>query len=368
MNRSSKILRPALTLLALGLLTALVSGCSKKEGDTASGAAASPTAGGSGTAAGSGATPVPGTLPAGEGALDPAKLPAVVAEVDGAKITKDELVRGAQTAQGKAARMGQQLALTADFYKQVLDEMIADRLLQQDAKAAGYTASATEVDARLAMIKSQMPSEDAYKQVLQANGVSEERFKESLGKGIAVERYVREKLVPAIQITPDEVQAYYDGNKPLFAVPEQVHVRHILIKVEANAPAAAKEAARKKAEDLLKKVKEGGDFAQLAAANSDDQGSKARGGDLGYIPRGKSFPEFEKAAFALAKPGDVSPLVESQFGFQIIQLGDRKEPSVMQFDEVKERIGHVLQERKALESLRARVKTLRDGGKVKSYL
>jgi len=379
MNRRSKNLRCAASLAVLCLLAAAAVGCKKKDGEAdAPSSTASPTSVSSDASrpaavagpdgANTGASGAAGVLPAGEGALDTATLPAIVADVNGTKITKEELVRGAQAAQSKMARVGQRVALTPDFYKQVLDELIADRLLQQEAKAAGFSASGPEIEARLAMIKAQLPSEDAYKQVLQANGVSDQRFKESLGKGILVEKYVREKLVPSVKISDDEVRKYYDGNRPQFAVPEAVHVRHILIKVEPGAAQADRQKAKAKAEELLKKAQGGEDFGQLASQNSDDPGSKGRGGDLGFVERGKTPPAFEKAVFALAKPGDLSGVVETQVGYHIVQLGERRQPSVLEFEQVRERIGHVLQERRALETLRGRVQSLRSSGKVQTFL
>jgi parvulin-like peptidyl-prolyl isomerase len=378
MNRSAKNFRSAASLLALLLLCGATFGCNKKDGAagetpgaaaTAADGTPSPgAAGGSAEGGGQPAAALPGALPPGEGALDPATLPAVVADVNGVKITNEELKRAASAAQSKAARSGQRFALTPDFYKQVLDELVTDRVLQQDAKAAGFTVSGAEIDAQLAMVKSQLPSEDTYEKVLKANNVTEERFKESLGKGIIVQKYVRERLVPAVKVSDEEIQKFYDGNKPQFAVPEQVHVRHILVKVEPGAAPADKEKAKAKAGDLLKRAQGGEDFAQLASANSDDPGSKARGGDIGFLARGKTPPNFEKAAFSLTKPGDLSPVVESQFGYHIMQFIERKQPTVLQLDDqVKKNISRVLQERKALESLRGRVDSLRAGGKIQIF-
>src|SRR6185503_18555968 len=103
----------------------------------------------------------------------------------------------------------------------------------------------------------------------------------------------------------------------------RLHLRHILVGANAKTSPADRQKARQKAEDLLKRLKAGEDFAQLAMANSDDTGSKLKGGDLGWVTRGQTPPSFEKAAFALAKPNDLSPVVESPFGFQIVQLLER---------------------------------------------
>lgn len=111
--------------------------------------------------------------------------------------------------------------------------------------------------------------------------------------------------------------------------PEQVRARHILLKGKDDA-------ARQKAADLLTQLKNGADFAELAKTESADPGSAARGGDLGQFGRGKMVPEFEKAVFALEKPGDFADVVESQFGLHIIQLQERIPEKILSFGEVSD--------------------------------
>jgi peptidyl-prolyl cis-trans isomerase C len=310
---------------------------------------------------------VPGT-PEAAAAVDPSTLPATVADVGGSKITREELARGVQAAQAKMARVGQRVLPNLDTYRQVLDELVMDRVLQKEAKAAGIVASDAEVEAQLAMIRSRLPSPEAYKQVLAANGVSEARFKESLASGIAKQRYVETKLVPAEKVTDPEVREYYDKNRPKFVNPEAVHVRHVMVKVDQGASPADKAKAREKAEALLKRIQGGEDFAQLAQQNSDDPGSKANGGDVGWMPRGKMVPAFDKAAFALAKPGDLSPVVETEFGFHLIQMIERRATSVVELDQVKGKILQFLQNRRAFDALRQRIAAQREKGKIKVFV
>ncbi|MDF1482633.1 peptidylprolyl isomerase [Extensimonas sp. H3M7-6] len=123
--------------------------------------------------------------------------------------------------------------------------------------------------------------------------------------------------------------ATYRAHPERFQQPEQVRVRHILI--------AAKEPdARAQAEQLLQQLKDGADFATLAKERSADSGSAAKGGDLGFFTRGRMVPEFEEAAFALKNPGDLSGVVETKFGFHILQLEERKPAGKQSFDEVRE--------------------------------
>ncbi|XAH22990.1 peptidylprolyl isomerase [Xylophilus sp. GW821-FHT01B05] len=123
-------------------------------------------------------------------------------------------------------------------------------------------------------------------------------------------------------------RAQYNAKPEQFRAPEEVRVRHILIRsTEPNAKATA--------EKLLADLKAGADFAALAKEKSGDPGSAAKGGDLGFIKKGQMVPAFEQGAFALQKPGELSPVVETNFGFHIIELEEKKPVSLLPFDEVK---------------------------------
>ncbi len=138
--------------------------------------------------------------------------------------------------------------------------------------------------------------------------------------------------VPAV--TGQEEQAYYNAHQSDYKVDEQVRVRHILIKAASPADDAA---AKAKAQDVLDQLHKGGNFAELAKKYSDDPGSKANGGELGFIKKGTTVPPFEQAAFAL-EPGQTSGLVKSQFGYHIIQSEAKQTAHTRPFDEVKPEI------------------------------
>ena len=147
------------------------------------------------------------------------------------------------------------------------------------------------------------------------------------------------------QVTDADVQAYYASHIAAYTVKEQVKARHILISVPQGADAKVDAAARAKAEGLLKQIKAGSDFAALAAANSDDPGSKATGGELGTFTRGKMVPEFEKAAFAL-QPGQTSDPVKTSFGYHLIQVESKDAAHTKTVDEVKSEILPLLEQQK----------------------
>ena len=140
-----------------------------------------------------------------------------------------------------------------------------------------------------------------------------------------------------LQCPDQQVQQYYQGHQKDYQVPEEVKVRHILIKVDAGADPKVDAAAKQKAEDLLKQIKGGADFAALAKANSDDPGSKEQGGELGMIQRGVTVPAFEKAAFGL-EPGQISDVIKTQFGYHIIKVEEKQTAHLKSLDEVKAQI------------------------------
>ena len=148
------------------------------------------------------------------------------------------------------------------------------------------------------------------------------------------------------QISDSDIQAYYNAHQAQYTVKDQVRVRHILIAVPAGADAKVADAAKAKAEDLLKQIRAGGNFAELASKNSDDPGSKTQGGELGFLDRGRTVPEFDKAAFSLPV-GQVSDLIKTQFGYHILQVEEKKVAHVKPLSEVRAEIVPVLEQQRA---------------------
>jgi peptidyl-prolyl cis-trans isomerase D len=170
------------------------------------------------------------------------------------------------------------------------------------------------------------------------------------------------KIAAASSVTDQDLQAYYDQHREEFRVPEQVKVSHILIKTPLPEPGKQEDAkavadARTKAENVLKEVKAGGDFAKLAEKYSDDSGSAKAGGELGWIGRGRTVPEFEKAAFSLGK-GQTSDLVKSSYGFHIIRLEDKHDAQLKSLAEVKGEIEEKVKAQKTAHAAEVAANTM----------
>lgn len=140
-------------------------------------------------------------------------------------------------------------------------------------------------------------------------------------------------FVQSAQVSDAQLQQQYQDNIDSYRTPERVKVRHILIKTEGK-PKDEVPKLKAKAEDILKQLQHGADFAELAKKNSEDPGSAEKGGELGWIVRGQTVANFEKAAFSLP-PGQLSGVIETEYGFHIIQVEDKQAAHTQTFDEVK---------------------------------
>jgi peptidyl-prolyl cis-trans isomerase D len=177
------------------------------------------------------------------------------------------------------------------------------------------------------------------------------------------------KIGSGVQVSRADLQAYYDQHRDQYRVPEQAKVSHILIKTPLPGPDGKVDDkgvadAQKRAEDLLKQLKAGAKFEDLATKYSEDPGSAKQGGSLGWIGRGRTVPEFEKAAFSLPK-GQVSDLVKSSYGFHIIRVDDRQDAHLKTLDEVKDQIEPILKQQKAQEVAQKQADDLAQAAKTK---
>ena len=163
----------------------------------------------------------------------------------------------------------------------------------------------------------------------------------------------REQARQKVVVPPTDVQRYYNDNIQQYQTPEQVRASHILLETAGKND----EDVKKRAEEILKQVKSGADFAELAKKVSEDKGSKEKGGDLDYFGRGRMVPEFEQAAFAL-EPGQISDLVKSQFGYHIIKVVDKKAGATRPLEEVRAQIQQELAMQTADQRIADQARTL----------
>lgn len=278
-----------------------------------------------------------------------------------------------------------------DIKKRVLDQMVDDRLLAQEAKKKNIKISQIEVDDGVKKVRTRFQTEAEFNEELKGQGMTFPEFREHIQKQLAtiklIDAEVKAKITPP---TDKEIQDLYEKieavskNKPLPSgmtatevdelkalaravqgrFGERARARHILLRVAPTASASEKDAVLKKMKDIQAQLKKGEDFAALAKKYSEDPGSKERGGDLGYFGRGEMVPPFDKAAFSLAV-GDTSDIVATDFGYHIIRVEERKAASKMSLDEVKDDLAEYLYQQKGAKKFEQFVKDLRAKANIK---
>lgn len=383
MIKKSSFLSPRILALGLAVLLTGALAC-KPAPESEEDAAAATTSGEAAPSSTSAATPAtpggtaasaqpaaPGApaQPGAQEAFSPDKLPAVVAKVNGQDIKKEDLLQGLQIAQMQLAQMGRlpQGAPPASFYREVLDNLIAQKLLQQEAKKQGIQADEKEVEQQIATLKKRFPTEQDFQKALASQGINEAALRQEARDTIAFQKYLKTEVLGG-PVTEQAARDFYNKNQDKMQRPERVHVRHILVKAEANAPAADKAKAREKAEALLARVQGGEDFAKVAQEGSDDKSSGPRGGDLSWVARGQTVPPFENAAFALKNPNDLSGVVETSYGYHVIQLLERQAAATIPFEQARPQIQEMLQQRQTQQQMEAKVNALKAKGKIEVFL
>ncbi len=230
-----------------------------------------------------------------------------------------------------------------------LDQLISAELLYQVGQKIEIKDLDKQVDEKISQNKAKFPSADEFEKALKSVDMTEKDLKEFTRKDIVITNLIEKNIAEKTTITEADAKKFYDDNPDKFKQEPSVRASHILCGVDANATAEDKKKAKEKAEALLKRIKAGEDFATLAKTESTCPSSK-QGGDLGFFSKGQMVAPFEKAAFAL-KPGEVSDVVETQFGYHIIKLTDKKEGSTIKFDEVKDKIENYLKNLKIQKAI-----------------
>lgn len=223
------------------------------------------------------------------------------------------------------------------FKEDVLGQITDIYSIYDEAEKEKLLGSKEEIDKGFEDMKKVISEDEEYKKSLEKIGVNDEYIKNQQSQDLAIKKYQKD-FEDKTKISDDEAKKYYDKNKDEFYV-DEVQASHILISTtdENDKPLsdAKKKEAKKKAEEILNQIKDGGDFEKLAKENSSCPSSE-KGGDLGYFGKGRMVPEFDKVAFEL-KEGEISEIVETQFGYHIIKLVDKKQETTP-FDEVKDSI------------------------------
>jgi peptidyl-prolyl cis-trans isomerase C len=312
---------------------------------------------------------LPLALSAEENKTAAVELPDPVAIVEGEKISRadlEETFTGALASSGINAN-----DLTADQkmagYREILDELIVDKLISR--KASSVDIKDADLEAEVARIKGQFPSEDAFKAEMTKAGENDSSFRDSVKKMIQQQKWMESQIGDKATVSDADIKKFYDENKKEFEHPEMVRASHILIRVPEDADEKVVAEKKKAADAALERVtskKE--DFTTVAKEVSEEPGAKESGGDLNFFPKDRMVPEFANAAFAMKK-GDISKEpVRTKFGWHVINVTDRKDSGTMPYDEVKGQVGSYLEGGKRRDAVRTIIDSIRAEAKIENNL
>jgi peptidyl-prolyl cis-trans isomerase C len=298
------------------------------------------------------------------GAADPAQ---VVVSVNGQDVTLAAIMATAGPQLQMIAQQvpAEQLAsVQQQVFKQAEETMVMEIILGDAAKAAGIEVGPSDVDAQVAQMEAMIAQRGGtLDQMLAQQGTTLEQFKADIAPQIAIQKMMEAAVGEIAPATDEEAMAFYDENKDRFTRPETVRASHILVKTEATDTDEVKAEKKAKAEALaLEAQAEGADFAALAQANSDCPSSE-QGGDLDFFEKERMVPEFSAAAYSM-NVGDVSGVVETQFGYHVIKVTDKRAGEVAPFEDAAAFIKGQLLRQKTQEAMRAHAETLRAAAKV----
>jgi peptidyl-prolyl cis-trans isomerase C len=293
----------------------------------------------------------------------------VAVEVDGVKMTKAQLNEELKKrlAMVKSQIPAESLEQAkAEIRKGLVDDFVLRTLLSREVAAKKVTATEKEIAAVMEEMKSQLPAGVTMDELVKKNQIDIAKMRDEIGMNIKINKLIDKALGGKVKITDKETTEFYEKNKDKFMKPETVHARHILVTKVPEDTEKNLTDKKAKAEDLRKKLLEGADFTDLAAKNSDCP-SKQAGGDLGTFARGQMVKPFEDAAFSQEKNA-IGPVVETDFGFHIIQVLDHQASQVVKLDtDTKQRINTYLESEKRKSAFDGIVKGLKAAANIVVY-
>lgn len=348
----TNVAKMTLGLAAAGMMI-VAAGCAKNEstGTSSAPAPAKP------------ALSTPSALPVpAQPALDPAT---VLVSIDGVTLTAGEVDKQLAPLDARMGGDPRAAAMKGRYVQQIVDRFVIRTVLAGEATRKKISVADDDVVAAMGMITNRLPPGMTLDDALARDGVTKDQFRTNLMDELRIKKLVESEIPTNTTVSDAEVTAFYESQKERFSAPEQVSARHILIKTDKADSEQALAEKKAKAEALRKQLVEGGDFAKLARENSDCP-SKENGGDLGEFGRGQMVKPFEDAAFSQATNA-IGPVVQTDFGYHIIQVTAHKQAGTTSLDEVKPRLTDYLKQKKQMALFETYLNSLKSKAKIEYH-
>lgn len=293
-----------------------------------------------------------------------------VASVNGTAISQ-ELFDNALSYQKEIASM-QGMSITdeqmAELKYELLQSLIGTELLYQESQKSGIKVDEKEVESTYQSNKqkAKFTTDAEFEEALKKSKKSMATYRAEIKQGLAIDHFVKGKFTEKTTVSDSEAKKYYNDNPSYFQQPAQVRISHIMIGVASSADQTKKDEAKKKIEQVLKRLKAGEDFAAVAKEVSEDANSKNNGGDLNYFSKGQLPQSIENAAFAL-KTGDISDIVNSDSGYHIIKVTDKKDSTKIGYEDVKNDIITSLKNNKVSSAVNKYITVLKNKATIMTY-
>jgi peptidyl-prolyl cis-trans isomerase C len=295
------------------------------------------------------------------------KQSSAVASVNGVLIPRSFLEREVRRFEEQALSQGQMVDETQrdQLNRQALDTHVDIELLYQESQRRGFEISDDRVEEQVSSLRSQFGDEEGYAAALEKIGISDDELRTEFRRQLAIQDMIDTDIASGVSVTQQESTEFYESNPDYFFSPEQVRASHILILVGPDAGEEEQSEARSRMLEIRQRILAGEDFAELATEFSED-GSSANGGDLGFFRREQMVKPFADAAFSL-DIGEVSEVVTTQYGLHLIKVTDRKEESVVPFEQAEPQIVQYLQREKTMVAVEELAAQLRGQAEIEEY-
>jgi peptidyl-prolyl cis-trans isomerase C len=299
----------------------------------------------------------------------PAVADEVIARVSGEAITEKQILG---TINQLATRAQQQKQITAQqlqqkdviFFNDALDTLVGSILLRNEGREKNIVVDKAGAEKNLQSLRGQFPNEEEFQKALKGQGLTEAEVRKAIEDNLLIQQVLDPIFKTLPPITDADVQKFYDDNPKFFEGPAQAHAAHVFLKVDQAATAEQRAAMRSKLEAIrndieTKKIT----FAEAAAKYSDDKQNSQNAGDLGTFKRGELVPQLEAAIFS-SKPGTLTQIVETEFGYHLISVIDLKPATTTPLTQVKANIQQYLDQKARQDATTRHIAELKAKAKI----